>query len=50
MSENTKTALLLLALFLLYGFAGNMDYADQLAQEQAAKSPRVRTVTAQVQQ
>lgn len=35
MTPNTKSILILIAIFLAYGLVGNMDYSDQVAQEKA---------------
>lgn len=37
-SENAKTALVLLVLFLLYGLVGRMDYEDEVMREAAGNS------------
>lgn len=50
MKDHAKTIGLLLAILALYGIAGRMDYADQIAQQEAAASVHhIRVITAQVQ-
>ena len=47
MKDDTKHALYLLAIFLMYGIAGRMDYDDQKAQEPAATQHMVAMKGAQ---